>query len=237
MNFMLGVVVAVGLGVIPLSLLLGFLPYNSERRERRSWYPLFGEATLGVVALGRWTGEHWIAVVVLLALLALNSSSLIQRFQWRAHLLAVIVAIIPSFVLRHSLRSIYVAFGHNEQQFAISFIGLAVATVLGSAVVSCTLRILSKKIGLQVLIGMLGGGSVIGVLERTIVFGSVLAHHPEAAALVVLVKSIARFPELSASNNEASKTGAEFFIIGTLLSLLVALAAGYLVLFALHMHG
>jgi hypothetical protein len=72
------------------------------------------------------------------------------------------------------------------------------------------------------------GGKMIGMLERTIVYSAVLVGHPEAVAVVIAVKSVARFPEFS-----KNRLFAEYFLIGSLLSLLVALVVAYLVRAAL----
>jgi hypothetical protein len=73
--------------------------------------------------------------------------------------------------------------------------------------------------------GAPAGGRIIGMLERAFAYGGVLVGHPETAALVVAVKSVARFPEFS---KEDGRKFAEYFLIGTLLSIGFALAMGYL---------
>lgn len=60
------------------------------------------------------------------------------------------------------------------------------------------------------------------------VYAAVLVGHPEAAALVVAVKSVARYPEFT-----HDRKFAEYFLVGTLLSLLVALGISYLIRAAL----
>lgn len=88
----------------------------------------------------------------------------------------------------------------------------------------------------------LKGGRYIGPLERWLIFGLALASQPTAAALVISAKSIIRFPELQ--SKAEPKRGAdrsadlahpekaqqideltEYFLIGSLLSWLLALAA------------
>jgi hypothetical protein len=68
------------------------------------------------------------------------------------------------------------------------------------------------------------------MLERAFVYGGVLVGHPEAVALVVAVKSVARYPEFKGRNG---RRFAEYFLIGTLLSLLFALGVAYLITAAL----
>ena len=88
----------------------------------------------------------------------------------------------------------------------------------------------------------LKGGRYIGPLERWLIFGLALAGQPTAAALVISAKSIIRFPELqskaerSADKGSSTSDGAqpraqtideltEYFLIGSLLSWLLALVA------------
>ena len=88
----------------------------------------------------------------------------------------------------------------------------------------------------------LKGGRYIGPLERWLIFGLALAGQPTAAALVISAKSIIRFPELQskagrprAPDTAGEATGlpgeqqiddlTEYFLIGSLLSWLLALVA------------
>ncbi len=67
--------------------------------------------------------------------------------------------------------------------------------------------------------GPLRGGRAIGVLERTAVAAAVLAGKgPEGIAIVMVVKGLARYPELR------DPTVSEQFIIGTFTSVLWAVA-------------
>jgi len=69
----------------------------------------------------------------------------------------------------------------------------------------------------------LRGGTWIGLLERAGVAAAVLAGYPTAAAFVIAVKGLGRYPELR-EHPEVS----ERFVIGTLASLLWAAAVGAL---------
>lgn len=71
--------------------------------------------------------------------------------------------------------------------------------------------------------GLDGAGRVIGTLERLLVLGLALAARWEAVALVIGAKSIARFEELK------SRPFAEYFLVGTLASVLVAVLVALLV--------
>ncbi|MCQ4118497.1 hypothetical protein [Rhodococcus tibetensis] len=66
--------------------------------------------------------------------------------------------------------------------------------------------------------GPLRGGRVIGLLERAAVAAAILAGWPEGIAVVLAVKSLARYPELREPH------ASEQFIIGTFTSVLWAIA-------------
>jgi len=70
---------------------------------------------------------------------------------------------------------------------------------------------------------VLRGGLTIGILERLAVAGAILAGFPEAIAVVVAIKGVGRFTELSAAEAR------ERFIIGTFASLIWACACAALV--------
>ena len=67
--------------------------------------------------------------------------------------------------------------------------------------------------------GVLRGGLVIGILERTGVALAILLNEPVAIAYVVAIKGLGRYAEL-----KETPAAAERFIIGTLTSLLWACA-------------
>lgn len=68
-----------------------------------------------------------------------------------------------------------------------------------------------------------GAGRWIGVLERLLIFVLVIGGHAAAAALVVTAKAILRFPEITGDEPHLS---AEYVLIGSLSSWLLAVAAG-----------
>ncbi|MFT2817664.1 hypothetical protein [Leifsonia sp. A12D58] len=70
---------------------------------------------------------------------------------------------------------------------------------------------------------VLRGGLTIGFLERFAVAGSILLGFPEGIAIVVAIKGVGRFTELSAPESR------ERFIIGTFASLIWACACAALV--------
>lgn len=77
----------------------------------------------------------------------------------------------------------------------------------------------------------LKGGRLIGPLERVIVFALTLTGVYSLLAAVLAAKGIVRFPEISRDGDTGSR--AEYFLIGSLVSWVVALAAAFLVWWAL----
>jgi F0F1-type ATP synthase membrane subunit c/vacuolar-type H+-ATPase subunit K len=73
---------------------------------------------------------------------------------------------------------------------------------------------------LQSAAALLRGGHWIGLLERLAIFATLLAGFGEGIAVVLAVKSLARYPELRAPSSGT----AERFIIGTFASTLFAAA-------------
>ena len=71
---------------------------------------------------------------------------------------------------------------------------------------------------------VLRGGEVIGLLERLAVAGAIVAGVPEALAVIIAIKGVGRFTELTEG------AARERFIVGTLSSWIWAAAAAGLVL-------
>jgi hypothetical protein len=71
---------------------------------------------------------------------------------------------------------------------------------------------------------VLRGGEVIGLLERLAVAGAIIAGMPEALAVIIAIKGVGRFTELTEG------AARERFIVGTLGSWIWAAAAAGLVL-------
>ncbi|MBB5786395.1 hypothetical protein [Jiangella mangrovi] len=109
---------------------------------------------------------------------------------------------------------------------------IAAAVTGGSLVATALLRVADRKTGVIDDDGEVGdasanvsdpqtlrGGTSIGALERVAVAVTLLAGWPEGLALVLGVKGLGRYPELR------RPAAAERFIIGTLASVLWAVAA------------
>jgi hypothetical protein len=67
-------------------------------------------------------------------------------------------------------------------------------------------------------------GMYIGYLERFLILTALLFHSPATAGLVLTAKAVARYPEFK------HVRFAEYFLIGTLLSLSIAMIGGALLL-------
>jgi hypothetical protein len=76
----------------------------------------------------------------------------------------------------------------------------------------------------------LKGGRLIGPLERLLVFALTLASMYALLAAVLAAKGIVRFPEIS--RDSAAGNRAEYFLIGSLVSWVIALAGALLVWWA-----
>ena len=62
---------------------------------------------------------------------------------------------------------------------------------------------------------------IVGILERIIIIWLIMMNSPSALTFLMILKSVARFPELS-----ENKKNIEVFIIGTLTSFTVGIAFG-----------
>ena len=104
------------------------------------------------------------------------------------------------------------------------FLGIALAvSVLWSWATLLTVSVIDLTRPAQVLAEereAIGAGEVIGVLERLVTFALVLAGGLPAVGFVVAAKAAARFPEFK------DKAFAEYFLIGTLTSVGLALVLG-----------
>ncbi|WP_137846184.1 hypothetical protein [Microbacterium sp. 2FI] len=74
---------------------------------------------------------------------------------------------------------------------------------------------------------ILKGGRLIGPLERIVVFALTLAGIYTLLAAVLAAKGIVRFPEISRDGELGNR--AEYFLVGSLVSWVIALAAAFLV--------
>jgi hypothetical protein len=112
----------------------------------------------------------------------------------------------------------------DSDRVAVAGTGLVAAVFLGGSAVAWILkpftRALGKHEGATKLQGLAYAGRYIGWFERAVLFAFVIGGEPEAAAVALAAKSFARFPTLS----EHHRGFAEYFLIGSLASLTIAVA-------------
>ncbi|MGD1054387.1 MAG: hypothetical protein ABR950_11255 [Candidatus Dormibacteria bacterium] len=216
-------------------------PWLARRFERRA------AAALALTALGLnvlLTAHPWQAWLILA--LGVAASTLGAR-AWRWTLLLAI-AVGGPFLLDPGIAASagHRFFGPQRLQILLVVSGFVFAVLAGSVLVEQVLRrirglpgsveepaALSGEDGAvpaHAESGAPAGGRIIGMLERAFAYAGVLVGHPETAALVVAVKSVARYPEFK---GKQGRRFAEYFLIGTLISLLVALGVAYLIRAAL----
>src|SRR5207247_5562800 len=113
--------------------------------------------------------------------------------------------------------------GHllDDGVLVVAFGGL-IAVFIGGALIGWALRPFAADAGHPTdgeTDSLENAGRYIGWLERALLYGFIVAGAPGAAAVVVARKSIARFPSFR------RERFAEYYLIGTLASVLVAASA------------
>lgn len=113
----------------------------------------------------------------------------------------------------------------DSNRVAVAGTGLIAAVFLGGSVVAWVLKpftaALEKTEETVKVQSLAYAGRYIGWFERAVLFAFVIGGEPEAAAVALAAKSFARFPTLS----DRHKGFAEYFLIGSLASLTIAVAA------------
>jgi hypothetical protein len=137
-----------------------------------------------------------------------------------AVLLAVLAAAVTDFgQARDAVESAVLS-----NRVAAVVIGLTACAFLGGSTVAWILAPFTKALGdppdPENLPSLANAGRYIGWFERAILFAFVLGGQPQAAALALAAKSFARFPAL----REHHEGFAEYFLIGSLASLAIAVA-------------
>ncbi len=221
-----------------------------ERTLGKGWFFPLTQLMLGAVALDHFLWIHPASIAFLLLACLLLSKPLLDRTRNLAPILAFGSGIVVTLLCRHSYGSVYqLNSSLNLQKFSVTAIWLCAAIFLGGSIVEIALRAATKiskfensdpahssssrviEIG-----GLLHGGQMIGWIERVVVFFTIVIHQPAGIALVVAVKSVARFPEFRPSgsgdvDDRLVQGKVEAFIIGTLLSIFVAGLSARIALF------
>jgi hypothetical protein len=117
-----------------------------------------------------------------------------------------------------------------DDRLAITVDGAAAALFLGGLATGIILRRFSSVTTGRAQ-AVLGAGTLLGWLERTLYFAFLLAGQPTAAAFALTAKSAARFPALQREEEGL----AEYYLIGSLSSLVIAVVSALLTRLALGM--
>jgi uncharacterized membrane protein YidH (DUF202 family) len=208
------------LGRITIALAVAtFLPLAGGRGRHRIFRSI---AALSVVAFGcgpvldRWEG--WLIVVSATAAAAMVSRGSGSRSGVIGALLAFVAVEVVAMALLDWDRA-WDAIGRplGNDGVAVVLLGALLSMFAGGAAIGALLRPLAA--GLGTADGeqkRIHAGLYIGWLERALLYGFVVAGAPGAAAVVVGLKSVARFPSFG------DERFAEYYLIGTLASVLVA---------------
>lgn len=116
----------------------------------------------------------------------------------------------------------------DDDRFVVIISGLLIAVFGCQQLIGRIVRPLVKKILENIEKGefeesvgdFIKSGPHVGWIERFILFSFLVSGNPAAAALVVTAKSLARFPEIQ----QAEKLVGDYYLVGTLTSVAVALA-------------
>lgn len=117
-----------------------------------------------------------------------------------------------------------------NDRLAVTVHGVAAAVFAGGLVTGLILRRFSSVTANRAQ-AVLGAGTLLGWLERMLYFSFLLAGQPTAAAFALTAKSAARFPALQREEEGL----AEYYLIGSLSSLVVAVVTALLTRLALGM--
>jgi len=113
----------------------------------------------------------------------------------------------------------------DSDSVALAVTGLTAAVFIGGSIVDWMLKPFTRALKSErasELQGVAYSGRYIGWFERAVFFAFMIGGQPEAAAIAFAAKSFAaRFPTL----NESHRGFPEYFLIGSLASLTIAVAA------------
>ena len=146
---------------------------------------------------------------------------------------AVLATVIPILALDASELWTALRTAVDSNAFIVAASGALAAIFLGGWIVSWVLApfaaALAKEETPNNVSSLKHAGTLIGWFERALFFALLAGGAPEAAAVALTAKSVARFPLLS----KHEEGFAEYFLIGTLASLVVAMSAAVAVRAAL----
>lgn len=189
-----------------------------------------------LLPLAAWAGAAvwWFAAVAVAAGWAAATSTRepTRWGLWPAALLAVVVAVAVALVgVRDGqgplerIWPIDSPLGVVSLDLAVALAGALVFLVeSGNVIVRASLR---GGVVAAEATNALKGGRIIGPLERVLVFALTLTGAFTLLAAVLAAKGIVRFPEISRDHEGGDR--AEYFLVGSLVSWVVALGAAFLI--------
>lgn len=121
----------------------------------------------------------------------------------------------------------------NKSKILIIIIIFLLSTYVSGIFIKILIKFISRKekfFNEEIIInnairdsGAKNGGFIIGILERTFILVIMILNQPSIIGFVLAVKSVARFKKLEDENF------AEYFIIGTFISFIIAIISGRII--------
>ena len=213
---------------------------QTKRQISRSSLHFVVHLGTALVLINIHLSKNIFLILLLLALLHAASDYVKTRFtrnEWLAftadqavHLLLIALAAIllsanPVINGKEILRSLV----NSEKLYLYASIFIAV-TVGGGYFVQKITQYFMQQIDqnlVQEKPGLPNAGKYIGWLERSLVLTFIVAGYPDGVGLLLAAKALARYPEIK---NDVKGHFAEYFLIGTLTSVSIALLAGFILL-------
>jgi len=174
-----------------------------------------------------------VTALSLVLLGALSAGSLAALLAWSRHLpkapqvalatLATAALVVAVLAVHFSGRT------RGDVQEWVALAATALAVVGGGPAVVAVFTLVQRAggDGAEEVIGVgLLGGAWIGALERLAIVGTLVAGWPEGMAIVLAIKALGRYPQLRRAESPGASEG---FIIGTLVSLMWAVACAYVI--------
>lgn len=205
-----------GVLVAPLALLL---PFASSRLRSRLTRSLIAVAlTLAALSAFLDEAEAWVIILVAAALAAALPGQSYERRPLLPVLAALAAGVAAALTGAAATWDAITTVAKSEGLVIVAAGGL-LCVFVGGAVIGRVMHPFAEKVNAQPR-GMEAAGRYIGWLERSLLYGLVVIGSADGAALVIAAKSVARFPSFK------REEFAEYYLIGSLLSLLVAAACG-----------
>ena len=108
----------------------------------------------------------------------------------------------------------------SDEAITIAALGLAAVFVAGAVVAALLTPLTTRLARSEDVASLASAGTYIGWLERAVFFACIVGGSPEAAAIALTAKSVARFPTFP----RHEEGFAEYVLIGSLASLIAAAA-------------